>query len=92
MPAAWNAWTIVRNSSTASPRVRLVGREEVERHVTPVVALLRIELVDRHQLDDLDAEFLEVGNLFGQSPAKVPRFAGVTPEFARAVNPLTCNS
>ena len=48
-------------------RVRLMGREEVQRHVAPVVALLRIELVDREQLHNRDAEFLEVGNLLRQA-------------------------
>ena len=46
---------------------RLVRREEVQRHVAPVVAFLRIELVHREQLDDGDAELLEVGNLLGQA-------------------------
>jgi hypothetical protein len=41
-----------------------VRREEVERHVAPVVpAVLGIELIDRQQLDDGDAKFLEIGDL-----------------------------
>ena len=47
-------------------RVRLMGREEMERHVAPVVALLRIELVNRQQLDNRDAELLEIRNLLRQ--------------------------
>ena len=56
-------------------RVLLVRREEVQRHVAPVIALLRIELLDGQQLDDRDAEILEVGNLFrhaGEGAALAP--------------------
>ena len=68
MPAAWNACTIVAEFlERLAVRVCLVGREEVQRHVAPVVAFLRIELVDREQLDDGDAEVLEVGNLLGHA-------------------------
>jgi hypothetical protein len=63
----------------------------VQGHVAPVIAFLRIELVDREQLHNRDAEFLQVGT-FSVRPANVPRLSGVTPEFARAVNPLTCSS
>jgi hypothetical protein len=59
-------------------RVRLMGREEVQRHVAPVVALLRIELVDREQLDDRDTELLEVGNLLGHA-GKRAAFRGRDP-------------
>ena len=48
-------------------RVRLMGREEVQGHVAPVVALLRIELVDRQQLHNRDAELREVRNLLRQA-------------------------
>ena len=42
-------------------------REEVQRHVAPVITLLRIELVHRQQLDYGDAEFLQVWDLLDQS-------------------------
>ena len=44
-----------------------VRREEVQRHVAPVVALLRIALKNRHQLDNRDPEFLQIRDLFHQS-------------------------
>ena len=44
-----------------------MGREEVQRHVAPVIALLRIELVDREKLDDCDAQILKVRNLLGHT-------------------------
>src|SRR3954453_17557141 len=34
--------------------IALMGCEKAERHVTPVVALLRIKLMHRHQLDHGD--------------------------------------
>ena len=36
--------------------VAVVERVPRERHVAPIVGLVRIELVDRHQLDGCDAE------------------------------------
>ena len=39
----------------------------MQRHVAPVIALLRIELMDRQKLDDRDTELLEVRDLLGQA-------------------------
>ena len=41
-----------------------VRGEKIQGHVTPVIALLRVELMHGQQLDNGDAEFLEIGNLF----------------------------
>jgi len=38
-----------------------MGREKVQRHVTPVISLLRIELMNGEQFDDCNAELLQVG-------------------------------
>ena len=49
-----------------------MGGEEVQRHVAPVVPLLRVELLHREQLDDRDAQVLQVGDLVddaGEGPA-----------------------
>ena len=43
--------------------IALMGCEKAERHVTPVVALLRIKLMHRHQLDHGDSQFLQIRNL-----------------------------
>ena len=59
--------------------VGLVGGEEVEGHVAPVVALVRVELLHREQLDHGDAEVLEVGNLRHQ-PGEGAALPGLTPE------------
>ena len=60
--------------------IGVVRGEEVERHVAPVVALLRIELVDGHQLDHGHAQLLQIRNLLdesGKGAALVRRDAGV---------------
>src|SRR4030095_11680048 len=43
-------------------RVTLMRREEVQRHVTPIISLLRIELVHREQLDSGYAKLLQIRN------------------------------
>ena len=72
MPASWNARTMVLNSATAPPalrvgRVLVVRREEAEGVVAPVVLQTEIqqpvivqELVHRHQLDGGDVQRLQV--------------------------------
>ena len=50
-----------------------VGGEEVQRHVAPVVPLLRVVLLHREQLDDRDAQGLEVGHLLGHAGVGAPR-------------------
>jgi hypothetical protein len=68
---------MARNSAKLSPGVLLMRREKVQRHVTPVIALLRIELLNGKQLDDGDTEIFEIGN-FSIRPAKMPRLATLT--------------
>ena len=51
----------------ASAGILTLGREKVQRHVAPVVTLLRITLKDRHQLNNCNPEFLEIRNLFHQT-------------------------
>src|SRR5690348_6791818 len=41
--------------------------KEVQRHVSPIVALLRIALKYGHEFDDGNAEVLQVGDFFDQS-------------------------
>src|SRR5208283_3532195 len=41
--------------------------EEVQRHVSPIVALLRIALKYGHEFDDRDPEVLQIWDLFDQS-------------------------
>ncbi len=41
--------------------------EEVQRHIAPIVALLRIALKYRHQFDDCYPEFLQIRDLFHQA-------------------------
>ena len=41
--------------------------EEVQRHVSPIVTLLRIALKYGHQFDDCDPKILQIRNLFDQS-------------------------
>ena len=50
----------------AGTRVLGVRREKVQGHVSPIVALLRVALKNRHQLDNSDAELFEVRDLFHQ--------------------------
>src|SRR5215469_627452 len=42
-------------------------REEVQRHIAPIVGLLRVALKYGHQFDDGYAEFLQIRDLFHQS-------------------------
>ena len=97
MPAACNAHTIVRNSFTLlafifADRIFVVRCKKVERHVTPVVIFLRVELKYRHQFNRRHAQLNEIRNLFNESGkgtrVDVPR----TPEFELAVKPFTCIS
>src|SRR5215470_14711449 len=58
--------------SIRSYRIALVRREEVQRHVTPVIAFVWVMLKDRHQLYCGDSKLLQVWNLFdhaGEGPA-----------------------
>src|ERR1700677_4822295 len=48
-------------------RVLRMWCEEVQRHVSPEVALLRIALKNRHQLDNRYPEVLQVWNLLHQT-------------------------
>ena len=48
-------------------RICVVGREEIQRHVTPVVAFVRVELKHGHQLHRSDAEFGQVRDLFDEA-------------------------
>ena len=48
-------------------RVGMVRGEEVQRHIAPGIPFLGVVLKDRHQLDDGDAQFLEVRNLFNEA-------------------------
>ena len=68
MSAACSSRTSVRNSSTlpCGSRFRAVlrvRREETDRHVAPVVRLLRIELEHGEQLHGRDAQLLQVRDL-----------------------------
>ncbi len=65
-----------------------MGGKEIEDHVAPVVALLRIELMDRKQLHNRYSKVLEIWDFLHES-ANVPRFSGLTPELVLAVKPLT---
>src|SRR6267378_4373183 len=51
----------------AVTRVLRMRREEVQRHVAPVVALLWIALKDRHQFDNGYPEFPEIRDLLHQT-------------------------
>ena len=48
-------------------RVCMMRREETQRHVAPVVILVRIKLKDGQQLDGSDTEIHEVRNLFNDT-------------------------
>ena len=41
--------------------------EEIQRHVAPIVALLRVPLKNRHQLDNRDSEIFQIWDLFHQA-------------------------
>ena len=65
MSAACRARTMARNSSRACraiPGIVAVRGEEVQGHISPVVALLRVELVHGEQLDHSDPQLLQVRN------------------------------
>ena len=47
-----------------SRRILRMRCEEVQRHVSPIVTLLRIALKYRHEFDDRDPEVLQIRNLF----------------------------
>ena len=47
-----------------SARILGMRREEIQRHIAPVVAFLRVALKNRHQLDNRHSEFLEIRDLF----------------------------
>ncbi len=51
----------------SSARVLRMRREEVQRHVAPVVALLGVALINRHELDNRYSEFFQIGDLFHQA-------------------------
>ena len=51
----------------AGIRVLGVGREEVQRHIAPVVTLLWIALENRHQFDHSDPELFQIGDLLDQA-------------------------
>ena len=53
-------------------------REEVESHVPPIAALLRVALLNRHQFHRRDAEFLQIRNLFDQ-PGEGSAVRGIDP-------------
>ena len=77
MSASWSALTIARNSlcwshPLRSAAVAVVGGEKVQRHVTPAASLLRVELEDRHEFHDCDAQFFQVGNLLDDSGNRFP--------------------
>ena len=57
-------------------RVLLVRGEEVEGHVPPVVALLRIELLHGEQLDHRDTQLLQVGDLIDDPGVGPPPLGG----------------
>ena len=44
-----------------------VRREEVQRHVAPIVSFVRVALKDGHQLDNGDPKVLEIWDLFDQA-------------------------
>ena len=81
MPAACGAPLANSSAAPSRPAAALLVRcEEIERHVAPEVPLLRIELMNRHQLDRGDAEFLQVRNLVddrGKAAAAIGGDAGV---------------
>ena len=72
--------------------VALVGGEEIQRHVAPVVASCGIELKDRHQFDGRDAELDEIGNLFDQAGKRAAIFLGRRRTRDRGVKPRTWSS
>jgi hypothetical protein len=52
-------------------RVLRMGCEEIQGHVSPEVAFVRVALKQRHQFDDGYSEFLVIG-AFSTRPAYVP--------------------
>ena len=47
--------------------IGVVGRKEVQCHVAPVIAFLRVVLVNGQQFDHSDAKVEQVGNLLDQA-------------------------
>ena len=45
----------------------MMGGEEIDRHVPPVISFLGIELLDGHQFDKRDAQLLKIWNLLDQA-------------------------
>jgi len=58
--------------------VPMVRGEEIQRHVTPVIALLRIELLNREQFNNGDAQVLQVRNFLDQPQKGSALFGGYT--------------
>ena len=54
--------------------VAMVGREEIQRRVAPVIPVGRVILENRHQFDDGDAKLLQVRNFLDQSRIRSARF------------------
>ena len=54
--------------------IAMVGGEEVQRHVAPVVAVGRVVLEHRHQLHHGDAQVLQVRDFLDQARKRSARF------------------
>ena len=77
------ALTMPRNSLThpfrgLGNRIFVMGREEIQRHISPVTAFLGILLEHREQLDRRNSELLQVRDLLNQSRVSAPLFRGHT--------------
>ena len=51
----------------ATGAILRVRREEVQRHVAPIVSFVRVALKDGHQLDNGDPKVLQIWDLFNQA-------------------------
>ena len=76
--------------------VGLVGREERDRRIAPVVdrpggRILRVKVEHRQEFDGGNAEFLKIRNLFDQAGISAACASG-SPELGWRVKPRTCIS
>lgn len=55
-----------------SAAILLVRRKEIQWHVAPIILLLRIELMHRHQLNRGHTQFLQVRDLLDDSGKRAP--------------------